>query len=126
LKTNVLNWKKRRSMIEGKKILPATFSEAGKELKAAGRFVEAADFFKRAGDKEGLLGLKKCAVEEGNFFLYTLVGNLAESRPEISDLSILANNAKVAGLFTYESKAKALLSEISGVSSSDNHHNSNT
>jgi len=118
LKTSALNWKNRRSMIEDKKILPASFSAAGRELTAAGRFVEAADFFKRAGDKEGLVDLKKRAVEDGDFFLYTLVGNLTDSKPEIADLSFLAHNAELAGLFMYESKAKTLLSEISGRSSS--------
>jgi hypothetical protein len=102
----VLNWKDRRSLSESTKTTPETLKEAGRQLLAGDRLVEAADFMSRASDYEGLNLIKIQAISEGNYFVYRLVCNVLKKEPDLIELKDLAKAAASFGLTTYEYSAK--------------------
>ncbi|MDR1313084.1 MAG: hypothetical protein LBQ12_05175 [Deltaproteobacteria bacterium] len=105
---SVLLWKTRRRLLESRKAPPPSeLTRAGRELLAAGRPAEAWEFFKRSGDKEALEELRRSAVEDGDFFLYTLAAGSLGTAADAGSLGRLAANARAKGLELYARKAEA-------------------
>jgi hypothetical protein len=112
---SALTWKERHRLIDGHKASPAEFISAAEELLAAGNLAEAADLFKRAGTREPLLALGQRAVEEGDFFLYSLARLYAGERPQADDLERLSQKAEEAGRLRCRSKALEALQKCQGI-----------
>ncbi|MDR0549588.1 MAG: hypothetical protein LBI10_09320 [Deltaproteobacteria bacterium] len=107
-----LKWKDRRSLLDNLKASSESLSQAGRKLLAAGNYAEAAEFFRKAKDEAGLKDLLTLAVNEGDFFLYSLVNQYLSLNPTISALTALAKNAEGLGLDVYAAKALAGLKKI--------------
>jgi hypothetical protein len=107
---SILEWKTRRSLLESRrKTPPAELSRTGRELVEAGRPAEAWEFFRRAEDKVALDELRLAAVDEGDFFVYTLASGSLGIDTDGPALERLAVNARERGLLLYEGKALAAL-----------------
>ncbi|MDR2613444.1 MAG: hypothetical protein LBG06_11735 [Deltaproteobacteria bacterium] len=105
---SILQWKTRRRLLESrKKPQPDELAGAGRELVKEGRYAEAWEFFRRAGDMSAIEGIKDAAVSEGNYFLYSLAAGALGLAPDkdAEALRALAASAREKGLSAYEAKA---------------------
>ena len=58
------------------------------------RYSDALDFYAKAEDREGLLKLKKVAVEEGDYFLLRRLKDIVPDERSEADWEKLGQNAK--------------------------------
>jgi hypothetical protein len=70
---------------------------------------EAAEFFKRAADREGLAAILSQAINDGDYFLYNLALQYLGQGPQGHELALLAEKANVAGRVFSRDKARAAL-----------------
>jgi hypothetical protein len=116
---DVLLWKGRRALIEAKKSIPREgLLSAGNDLLEKGLCTEALDFFKKAGSPEDIARISDKALEEGDYFLFSLSEQLLGKEPNPSRLARLAENAKARGLSLYEAKALERLAKVCGKAAS--------
>jgi hypothetical protein len=106
-----LNWLARRAITDRTKISPEVLTQTGRELLANGYLAEAAEFFKKANDREGLTAILSQAVNEGDFFLYNLALQYLGQAPKPQELALLADKANAAGFNLSRDKARAFLAE---------------
>jgi hypothetical protein len=106
----VLDWKVRRSVSESPKTTKEALSQAAQTLLEADRPASAVDLAQKAGDEDILAKVKALAVEEGNLFLYVRVCQASGKPASAAELAVLADQAKAAGLASYEARARELLS----------------
>ncbi|MDR1577506.1 MAG: hypothetical protein LBT86_04670 [Deltaproteobacteria bacterium] len=109
---SALNWKDRRVLIDHPKTKPESMIQAGRQLLDKGYWAEAADFFRKAKDQDGLREILARAVDEGNFFLYCLATQYLGQRPRAGELIRLADQAKAAGFDVYHDQATRLLTQL--------------
>jgi hypothetical protein len=108
----ILQWKARRALIDSRRQVPADdLRQAGLSLLEGGYLSEALDFLGKAGDQGAIRELASRAVEEGDFFLYSLARQSLGEPPVPKELFLLAENARRLGLSSYERKALDLLGE---------------
>jgi hypothetical protein len=97
-------------MVDTKRSFPAAdYLEAGRSLVEAGYFTEGLDFLKIAKNREEILKIEDEAVEEGDFFLYSLATQMLGTQIDPTKLTRLAENAGAKGLNIYQRKALELL-----------------
>jgi hypothetical protein len=106
---DLLDWKTRRALSEDPKAGKEALAAAGREFLASDRLADAAEFFSRAGDVEGLGLIKRQAVDEGNLFVYQTACKLLGQAPDRRELTALADKAASMGLSAYEASARRLL-----------------
>jgi hypothetical protein len=111
---SALSWKHRRALLDTARIAPETLAKAGRELFDHGRLAEAAEFFRQAGNQEGLKAVLAQAVLDGDYFLLRLASQYLGEEPKAEDLAALAEKAEAAGLLASAAKARERLSQSAG------------
>ncbi len=97
----------RRELLYGVDTPPETLSSLADAYLEEGLVFDAADFFARAGDREGLSHIRKAAIEMGDAFLLRRV---KEEMPDLvskADWDELARSAKSLGKEAYAERAEA-------------------
>lgn len=97
----------RRELLYGLDTPPETLSSLADAYLKEGLVFDAADFFARAGDRDGLAHIRKAAIEMGDAFLLRRV---KEEMPDLvskADWEELARAAKSLGKEAYAERAEA-------------------
>lgn len=99
-------WEARRSLTDNPSTSPDTYRSAARQLIEMGLLSEAAVFFAKAEDDEGLMEIIDLAVSEGNFFIFQTAAALLQNREVGSDqVQALIEAATKNGRGLYAQKA---------------------
>ena len=105
-------WEGRRALTDNPNLASEVFQNAARTLMEMDLPSEAALFFSRAEDEEGLREIIKKAAEEGNFFIFQAAASrLKEGRPSREELEALIAAAEKGGKALYAEKASAYLKD---------------
>lgn len=105
-------WEGRRAMTDSSSTSPDTYRSAARQLMELGLLSEAALFFARAEDDEGLMEIIDQAVAEGNFFIFQTAASRLKNREAGRDqVQSLVAAAEKNGRTLYSEKATAWLNE---------------
>lgn len=105
-------WEGRRALTDNPSTSPDSHRAAARQLMGLGLLSEAALFFARAGDDEGLMEIIDQAVAEGNFFVFqTAAARLKNREVGRDQVQSLIAAAEKNGRGLYAEKAAAWLSE---------------
>lgn len=105
-------WEARRSLTDNPSTSPDTYRSAARQLVEMGLLPEAATFFAKAEDDEGLMEIINLAVSEGNFFVFQTAAALLRNREAGPDqVQLLIEAATKNGHGLYAQKAAAWLNE---------------
>jgi len=103
-------WEGRRALTDNPNLAPETAGAAAELLMEQGLLSEAAIFYDRAGDDEGLLEIIKKATEEGNFFVFQgAASRLKGAKPDKALVQELKGQAEKSGKALYAAKAAEFL-----------------
>ena len=108
-------------MLNAAGVAPSRLSDAGRELLSEGFLNDAADFFARAGDDEGLMDVIEAAIQEGDLFIYRKGCMGLGREPDREEMETLGEKAFVAGkhLFALEAFREAGLEEKAAMAASE-------
>jgi hypothetical protein len=107
-KSTIPNPLDRRHLIE-KDLSDAQALEIAEAYRAAGRSVEAVDFFAKAHARDRLAELRSRAIETGDVFLLRAVARAMEEPPARAEWSATAEAADAAGKDRYAAEARRQL-----------------
>jgi hypothetical protein len=106
-------WEGRRALTDNASAGAETLKKAARELMEINLLADAADFFKRAGDDEGLHEIIDQAVREGNFFLFKEASSkLSSGRADRAKLEALMKTAGNNGQTLYLEQAERYLKDL--------------
>lgn len=105
-------WEGRRALTDSPSTSQDNHRSAARQLMEMGLLAEAALFFARAEDDEGLMEIIGQAVAEGNFFLFQTAASRLKHREAGRDqVQALLTAAENNGRGLYAEKAAAWLNE---------------
>ncbi|MDR1921543.1 MAG: hypothetical protein LBS31_07365 [Candidatus Adiutrix sp.] len=105
-------WEGRRALTDNASAGAETLKKAARELMEINLLSDAADFFKRAGDDEGLHEIINQAVREGNFFIFKEASSkLSSSLKDRAKLEALMETAENNGQMLYLEQAERYLKD---------------
>lgn len=105
-------WEARRAMTDNPSTSPDSYLAAARQLMDLGLWSEAAVFFARAEDDQGLLEIIDLAAAEGNFFVFQAAASrLKEREVDQAKVRDLIAAAEKNGRGLYAEKAAAWLNE---------------
>lgn len=105
-------WEGRRALTDNPATSPQTYTAAARSLMEKDLLADAAVFFTRANDVEGLKELIDIAVKDGNFFLFqSAVSSLGPEAVESGQLEALKTAAEKNGRALYASRAAKYLAD---------------
>lgn len=105
-------WEGRRALTDNPSTSRDTYLSAGRQLMEMGLLSEAALFFARAEDDEGLMAIIDQAVAEGDFFVFQAAATRLKNREAGRDrVQSLMAAAEKNGRVLYAEKAAAWLNE---------------
>ena len=107
-KSTIPNPLDRRHLIE-KSLSDAQALQIAEAYRAAGRDVEAVDFFAKAHAREQLAELRSRAVETGDVFLLRAAARAMEEPPARAEWEAIADAAAAAGKDRYAVEARRQL-----------------
>ncbi len=103
-------WEGRRALTDNSNLGPETANAAAEELMRLDYLAEAAIFYDRAENDQGLMEVIKKAVEEGNFFVFqNAAARLRGARPDRAWAADLLARAEKTGKTLYAALAKEYL-----------------
>jgi hypothetical protein len=102
---------KKRELLNDPKAAPEEMKALAESLAEADYLSDAIDFFRKAGDREGLTGLLDRVVAEGDYFL-TLKIQQAQGRPLAGDVwQRVADSARAQGKESFAARALERIEE---------------
>jgi len=105
-------WETRRALTDNPTTSPDTYRSGGRQLMEMGLLSEAAIFFAKAEDDDGLMEIISQAVSEGNFFIFQTAAAHLKNREAGPDLvQALIEAATKNGRGLYAQKAIDWLAE---------------
>lgn len=105
-------WEGRRALTDNSSTSQDSYRSGGRQLMDMDLLSEAALFFARAEDDEGLMAIIDQAVTEGNFFVFQAAASRLKNREAGPDqVQSLIRAAEKNGRLLYAEKAAAWLSE---------------
>lgn len=110
---SAMTWEGRRALTDSPNTGAGAYSQAARELMDKNLLADAATFFARAKDLDGLREIAGKAVEEGDFFLFqAAASNLNEDDISSAQLMELRANAEKCGKALYAARAAKALENI--------------
>jgi hypothetical protein len=105
-------WEGRRALTDNPSTSQDNYRSAARQLMDMGLLSEAALFFARAEDDEGLMAIIEQAMAEGNFFVFQAAASRLKNREVGRDqVQSLLAAAEKNGRLLYAEKATAWLNE---------------
>lgn len=96
---------KKREILYSAEVTVEEKTEWGRRYLAAGRMVDALDFFVEAGSRTDLEEMRRKAVEEGDAFILRAIERVAPELVDESHWQALANTARTLGKTVFAEQA---------------------
>ncbi len=96
---------KKHRMLHDGKISEEDLVSTGERYFEAGRFLDAADFFRKADFQEGMERLRPIALEQGDSFLYQTMLQKSPDRAKTEEWEALGNRAMELKKFSHAVRA---------------------